>query len=207
MRLARRGRQTRNFETRYVHKDRHAVTLVWTGVWSESEQLHFFIGRDMTAERQLQRAERETKEMLTAIIDASPVAIVCLAADRTVLLWSRAAQQIFGYTAEETVGPPVFTGASRAESKAEYDALIERALAGETLRDIRVTRRRKDGVLVDISFDAAAIREAGQVKAIAYALVRHHRAQTSSKTSCASRKSWMPSASSPAASRTTSTTC
>jgi PAS domain S-box-containing protein len=171
MRLARRGRQTRNFETRYVHKDRHAVTLVWTGVWSESEQLHFFIGRDMTAERQLQRAERETKEMLTAIIDASPVAIVCLAADRTVLLWSRAAQQIFGYTAEETVGRPYSLVPPGQESKAEYDALMERALAGETLRDIRVTRRRKDGVLVDISFDAAAIREAGQVKAIAYALV------------------------------------
>jgi hypothetical protein len=92
------------------------------------------------------------------------------------------------------------------ELKAEYDVLIERALAGETLRDIRVTRRRKDGVLVDISFDAAAIREAGQVKAIAYALGTSLSA-TSSKASCAIRKSSMPSASSPAVWRTTSTTC
>jgi diguanylate cyclase (GGDEF)-like protein/PAS domain S-box-containing protein len=48
MRSARRGRDTRNFETRYVHKDGRAVTLAWTGVWSEPEQRHFFIGRDMT---------------------------------------------------------------------------------------------------------------------------------------------------------------
>jgi len=48
MRSARRGRETRNFETRYVHKDGHVVTLAWTGVWSEPEQRHFFIGRDMT---------------------------------------------------------------------------------------------------------------------------------------------------------------
>jgi diguanylate cyclase (GGDEF)-like protein/PAS domain S-box-containing protein len=48
MRSARRGRQTRNFNSRYLHKDRRVVTLAWTGVWSEPEQRHFFIGRDMT---------------------------------------------------------------------------------------------------------------------------------------------------------------
>ena len=44
MRLARGGRQVRNFECRYVHKDGHAVALVWTGVWSDPEQQHFFFG-------------------------------------------------------------------------------------------------------------------------------------------------------------------
>jgi diguanylate cyclase (GGDEF)-like protein/PAS domain S-box-containing protein len=48
MRSARRGRETRNFNSRYLHKDRRVVTLAWTGVWSEPEQRHFFIGRDMT---------------------------------------------------------------------------------------------------------------------------------------------------------------
>jgi diguanylate cyclase (GGDEF)-like protein/PAS domain S-box-containing protein len=48
MRAARRGRETRNFNTRYLHKDGRVVTLAWTGVWSEPEQRHFFIGRDMT---------------------------------------------------------------------------------------------------------------------------------------------------------------
>ncbi|HTV28104.1 MAG TPA: EAL domain-containing protein [Xanthobacteraceae bacterium] len=48
MRSARLGQGTRNFNTRYVHKDGRVVTLAWTGVWSEPEQRHFFIGRDMT---------------------------------------------------------------------------------------------------------------------------------------------------------------
>jgi PAS domain S-box-containing protein len=48
MRMARRGRLMRNFESRYVHKEGRVVTLAWTGVWSEPEQQHFFIGRDMT---------------------------------------------------------------------------------------------------------------------------------------------------------------
>ena len=59
MRQARRGHLTRHFECRYVHADGRVMTLTWTGVWSEPEQQHFFIGRDITeaadAERQLRQ--------------------------------------------------------------------------------------------------------------------------------------------------------
>jgi PAS domain S-box-containing protein len=168
MRLARRGRETRNFESRYLHRDGHPVTLTWTGVWSETEQQHFFIGRDMTAQKRLEIAERAAKETLAAVIDASPVAIICLGPERKVLVWSRAAEQIFGYTADEASGLPYMLVPPGHE--AEFDDLFGRAAAGETLRNIRVTRRRKDGSLVDISFDAAAMSDSGSVKAVAYAL-------------------------------------
>jgi PAS domain S-box-containing protein len=62
MRSARRGRQMRNFETRYVHNDGHAVTLTWMGTWSEPVRRHFFIGRDLTekqtAEAQIRQAQK-----------------------------------------------------------------------------------------------------------------------------------------------------
>ena len=62
MRLARRGRVMRHFECRYVHRDGRAVPLTWMGVWSEPEEQHFFIGRDMTerlaAEERLRHAQR-----------------------------------------------------------------------------------------------------------------------------------------------------
>jgi PAS domain S-box-containing protein len=62
MRLARRGGVTRNFDCRYVHKRGHVVPLAWTGVWSEAEQQHFFIGRDMTErvklEQELHRSQK-----------------------------------------------------------------------------------------------------------------------------------------------------
>ena len=44
MRLARGGREMRNFQTRYVHKDGRIVLLAWSGVWSEPEQKHFSSG-------------------------------------------------------------------------------------------------------------------------------------------------------------------
>ncbi|WOH69816.1 PAS domain S-box protein [Bradyrhizobium sp. BWA-3-5] len=62
MRLGRRGRSKRNFETRYVSKDGKAVALNWTGTWSEPVRRHFFIGRDLTekqaADAQLRHAQK-----------------------------------------------------------------------------------------------------------------------------------------------------
>src|SRR5665213_2624795 len=171
MRMARRGQEMRYFECRYLHKDGRVVSLAWSGVWAEQQQQHFFIGRDMTERKRLEDAERSTKEMLIAVIDASPVAIVCLAIDRSVMIWSRAAEQIFGYTAEETVGQPYPLVPLGQEAEAEYDDLIKRALAGETLRDVRVQRHRKDGSLVDIIFDAAAVYDSNGVRCVVYALV------------------------------------
>ncbi len=58
MRLARSGREMRNFETRYIHKDGRIVTLAWSGVWCEPEQRHFFIGRDMTEQKRAEETLR-----------------------------------------------------------------------------------------------------------------------------------------------------
>jgi len=63
MRLARRGRQMRNFACRYVHRDGRIVPLTWTGVWSEPDQQHFFIGRDMTEHIKLERQLRQAQKM------------------------------------------------------------------------------------------------------------------------------------------------
>ena len=63
MRKARHGREMRNFETRYVHKDGHEVRLSWSGIWSEPEKRHFFIGRDMTERIKLEQQLRQSQKM------------------------------------------------------------------------------------------------------------------------------------------------
>jgi PAS domain S-box-containing protein len=59
MRCAQLGHLIRDFATRYVHKDGRIVTLAWSGVWSEPEQRHFFIGRDVTAQKRIERMKDE----------------------------------------------------------------------------------------------------------------------------------------------------
>lgn len=59
MRRARLGHLIRDFATRYFHKDGRIVMLAWSGVWSEPEQRHFFIGRDVTEQKRLERMKDE----------------------------------------------------------------------------------------------------------------------------------------------------
>jgi signal transduction histidine kinase/CheY-like chemotaxis protein len=63
MRAARRGRQMRNFETRYVSKDGESVTLTWMGTWSEPVRRHFFVGRDLTEKQEAEARLRQVQKM------------------------------------------------------------------------------------------------------------------------------------------------
>jgi diguanylate cyclase (GGDEF)-like protein/PAS domain S-box-containing protein len=116
----------------------------------------------------LEEMQRLAKETLAAVIDASPVAIVCSDVDRHILLWSRAAEQMFGYTSDEMLGG--FTKIVAPDGMAESQTLFERALAGDTVRDVQVKRMRKDGSLVDVRLAAASMYHAdGTVRGVAWA--------------------------------------
>jgi diguanylate cyclase (GGDEF)-like protein/PAS domain S-box-containing protein len=107
----------------------------------------------------LEQLERQAKETLSAVIDASPVAVVCSDPDRNVVLWSQAAEKIFGYTAEETMGRP--TKLVPPNAMAESQSLFERCMRGEVIRDLEVKRRRKDGSQVDIRLAATPVADPG----------------------------------------------
>jgi PAS domain S-box-containing protein len=102
MRLARRGRVTRNFECRYVHKDGRVVTLNWTGVWSEPEQQHFFIGRDITALKETQQALENSERSFHYVFENSPLPMwVYERASLRFLAANHAATSTYGYTSDE----------------------------------------------------------------------------------------------------------
>jgi PAS domain S-box-containing protein len=171
MRAARHGRLTRNFDCRYVHKEGRVVTLWWTGVWSEPEQQHFFIGRDITALKATEQRLRErtdalvrTNRQLNAVLKASPVAIFMLDPDGRVVLWTESAERVFGYTEEEALGrfPPYLVEDHMADFRAN---IIARAADDASATGVLETqRRRKDGALIDVSAHWARVNdEAGQM--------------------------------------------
>jgi diguanylate cyclase (GGDEF)-like protein/PAS domain S-box-containing protein len=111
--------------------------------------------------------EREAKETLAAVIDSSPVAIVCSNTDRNLVLWNRAAERIFGYTAEESLGRRTMIIPPGDWPMATE--LFERVIAGEAVRGLEVKRLRKDGTLVDIRMAATPMyRPDGTVWGVAW---------------------------------------
>ncbi len=111
---------------------------------------------------------RRAKDTLDAVIDASPLAIVCSDRERKIILWNRGAERIYGWTPAEAMGrtirivPPEGRDVSRE--------LHQRALRGETIRGVEVKRVRKDGIVLDIGLSAAPLfSSAGTVRGVAYA--------------------------------------
>ena len=140
MRAARRRGNTRYFECRYVHKDGHAVLLQWTGVWSEQEQLHYFIGRDMT-ERQL------LSDILSNTISSMVDAVLVADAAGTVVISNPAAERLMGIVAgseprvwsepNEVTGPDGVTVLSLEERP------LMRAVRGERVANFAMSVRNK----------------------------------------------------------------
>jgi PAS domain-containing protein len=58
---------------------------------------------DITERHRLEHNEREARELLSAVFDAAPAAIICLDPDARVMLWSRGAENMFGYSAVEVI--------------------------------------------------------------------------------------------------------
>jgi diguanylate cyclase (GGDEF)-like protein/PAS domain S-box-containing protein len=110
---------------------------------------------------------RQSNDTLEAVIDASPVAIVCSNLDRKIVLWSRAAEQIFGHTTAEAVGQR--TKILPPDDEVRSQILFERAVAGETLRDVELKRMRKGRSLVDVRISAAPMyNRDGAVRGVAW---------------------------------------
>ena len=113
------------------------------------------------AEEALRRSEEELRhsnEMYRALIQAAPLAIFLLNADGTVKSWNAAAEQIFGWSEAEVLGEqlPVIP----KDKQKEFVHTCYRILQGHTVSRQELQRQRKDGVLIDISLNAAPIYDA-----------------------------------------------
>lgn len=110
----------------------------------------------------------ESNELLGATLRAVPYAIVCLDRQQRVQIWNRAAEENFGYSEHELLGSsyPLVP----EEGCVEFEALHARVFAGETLRDIRLQHRRKDGELRQISYAAAPIHDGPRIRGIVASL-------------------------------------
>jgi diguanylate cyclase (GGDEF)-like protein/PAS domain S-box-containing protein len=139
MRLSRSGQTTRDLETRCVHKNGKEVPLVWSGVWSEPEQKHFFFGRDMTE----QKATEDRLHRLTRMFAA-------LNATNEAILRAKTRDQLFDLVCEAAVTGGRFTSTTIGLADPESDFFRLVASAGPNAsailnRQYAVTAARPEG--------------------------------------------------------------
>ncbi len=112
------------------------------------------IFRDITERK---KSEVEI-ERLVSIVKSSGDAIVVYSLDGTVLDWNPAAEQIFGYVADEIKGKEVSI-LMKPEKWEENLKNIENIKNGESVSHFETTRIRKDGQEFDVSITLSPVRD------------------------------------------------
>ncbi|MBW4490552.1 MAG: response regulator [Trichocoleus desertorum ATA4-8-CV12] len=114
--------------------------------------------RDEIVRKRYEEALRETSQMLQALIQASPLAIVVLDPEGRVQLWNPAAQEIFDWSESEVLGEilPIVPTAKQGE----FQTFMQRVLQGESFTGEEVSRQKRDGSLLELNLSTAPLRNA-----------------------------------------------
>ena len=114
------------------------------------------IARDITDRVEAERGIRQREEHQRSLLSSSPMAIFTLSREGVVRSWNPAAEEIFGWPADEVVGRPL--PVIPEDDGKDFHALLERVWNGEVVRQLELERKRRDGSPVVVSLSAAPIR-------------------------------------------------
>jgi len=117
--------------------------------------------RDVTAQRQAERAAQRLRERFARIFEASPVGILLTQPDGRFADVNPAFLAMTGYTRDEVLAPD-FTAYQVWKVAAERDRALHRLREGERVRDLRTRLTRKDGSSLEAEVSMDLVDVGGQ---------------------------------------------
>ncbi len=104
-----------------------------------------------------ERKKAEEKiQSLANIVESSDDAIITESLDYIITSWNKGAEQVYGYSAEEILGKPIFTLAP-PHLEEETKKLVERVKQGERVQQYETLRLRKDGRIINVSITLSPV--------------------------------------------------
>ena len=100
----------------------------------------------------------DAADLFAAIVEHSAAAIIAEDLDGTVRTWNRAAQETFGWSAEEMIGQSI-RRLIPADRQDEEDLILGAIGRGESVALRETVRLRKDGSPINISVQVSPIRD------------------------------------------------
>jgi PAS domain S-box-containing protein len=149
---------TYSMEKRYIKKD---GSIVWINltvslVRDPNGAPEYFIGviEDISERK---RAEGE-RSRLAAIVESSDDAILGKTLEGIITSWNRAAERLYGYSAEEAVGQSV-TMLVPPDRPEEVPEILRKVRQGERVERLETVRVTKGGEQLDVSLTVSPIRD------------------------------------------------
>jgi PAS domain S-box-containing protein len=113
---------------------------------------------DAAAEEFLRPGSANSNALLAAIVEGSADAILSKTLDGIITSWNKAAERMYGYTAEEATGQPV-SMLLPPDRPHEVEEIMQRLRRGERLEHFETRRLTKDGRILIVSLTISPIRD------------------------------------------------
>lgn len=101
---------------------------------------------------------RQAQELLTAIIEASPLPIYSVTPEGIVTSWNPAAEKVFGFSQAEALGHPL--PIVQADHQQEFERLRQQVLQGHIHQGVEVIRKNRQGQDLHLSLNVAPLYDA-----------------------------------------------
>src|SRR5579872_669979 len=148
-----------NFLSSILHADGklREVEVFYTPLRNETQEIVGFISfiQNLSEEKLV----AEARPRLASIVDSSDDAMLSKTLDGVITSWNRAAEKIFGYTAEEAIGQHISL-IIPPEKRGEEEEVRARLRLGEKIDYFETERQPKNGRPVNISLSVSPIRNA-----------------------------------------------
>jgi PAS domain S-box-containing protein len=113
------------------------------------------IARNVTEQVERERDLETTNQRLESLIEATPLSVMEIDSDGSVVRWNDEAENMFGWTREEVLGE--FNPIVPDRRSEEFDGHRQRALSGERIRAKEIKRETKEGEELDLLLSVAPI--------------------------------------------------
>jgi len=149
------------YESNVVRKDGTEFPVESTMASWQTKGGVFFtvIYRDISERKQAEEALRDSEERFRSLAEAASDAIISADINADIIFWNRAAETIFGYSAEEVIGKPVTLIMPERFKESHHSALKQMVSTGTLSTNIgkafEVTGLRKDGSEIPLEFSFA----------------------------------------------------
>ncbi|HEX8465157.1 MAG TPA: PAS domain S-box protein [Abditibacterium sp.] len=131
------------------------ITVASGGSGASSDTLRWML-RDMSESQRSALALHEANQLLSGLINASPVAIKVINRNGQITLWNPAAQKMFGWSADEMIGRDEVAIVPEP-AKAQFEQHRREALRGVSHQGVEVLRQHSDGTIFEAALWTAPL--------------------------------------------------
>ncbi|MFB6078058.1 MAG: PAS domain S-box protein [Halarchaeum sp.] len=123
-------------------------------------------------DRAYQQRERANVhlEQFRTLVEQAPLPLVAVTTDGRVEMWNAAAEELFGYSADDVIGGP--SPLVPPDRAGEFERHLDDISDGSVLDGVRTKRRRRDGTLLDVELWAKPIPDSRDGDTLALGVFR-----------------------------------